>query len=192
MAKLERTYNVPLRKEFLKEKNYKRTEKAVRALKEFMAKHMKSDDVKIGPQLNKKLWDKGIKNPPHHVHVTAVKDDEGVVRVELFGAPAFEAKKPTEKKSGGLKDKLAGAIKGKDAPAKADDAKSDDKPKTDAAEKPKADNKPAPKSDAPKDAAKPASEKKVDAPVKKAEEAKVPEKKEVAPASKDKSAETKQ
>ena len=45
---LERTYNVPLRKEFLKVPKYKRAKKAVKALKQFLAKHMKSDNVKIG------------------------------------------------------------------------------------------------------------------------------------------------
>ena len=45
---LERTYNVPLRKEFLKVPKYKRAKKAVTALKQFLVKHMKSDNIKIG------------------------------------------------------------------------------------------------------------------------------------------------
>ena len=38
---LERTYNVPLRKEYLKAPNWKRTQKAVKVLKEFITQHMK-------------------------------------------------------------------------------------------------------------------------------------------------------
>ena len=45
---LERTYNVPLRRELLKVPRYRKTQKATKALREFLAKHMKSDDVKIG------------------------------------------------------------------------------------------------------------------------------------------------
>ncbi len=98
-AKLERTYNVPLRKEWLKAPMYKRSKKAVKALKEFMAKHMKADfdKVKIGKYVNEFIWKHGIKNPPHHVKVDATKDDEGNVFVELVGAPVVEKKEEPKK-----------------------------------------------------------------------------------------------
>jgi len=80
---LDRVYNVPLRKEFQKVARWRRTEKAVTALRQFVAKHMKSEDVKIGKYANKLLWKHGIKNPPHHVKVNAKKDDKGKVMVEL-------------------------------------------------------------------------------------------------------------
>ena len=96
---LERTYNVPLRKEFMKAPKWKRTPRAVKALKEFMIKHMKSDNVKIGKYANKELWKHGMKNPPHHIKVNAVKDDEGLVKVELVGAPKEEPKLEKPKKA---------------------------------------------------------------------------------------------
>lgn len=83
---LERTYTIPLRREFLKVANWRRTEKAVTAVKEFMVRHMKSKNVKIGKAVNEELWKHGIKNPPHHIKVIATKDDKGMVKVELFGA----------------------------------------------------------------------------------------------------------
>ena len=95
---LERTYNIPLRKEFRKVANWKQTKKAVKAVKEFLAKHMKSDDVRLGKHLNEKLWQHGIKNPPHHVKVTTIKDEKGVVKAELFGHK-IEEKKEKPKKS---------------------------------------------------------------------------------------------
>ncbi len=96
---LERTYVIPLRKEFRKVANWKQTKKAVKAAKEFLAKHMKSSDVRLGVSVNEELWKHGIKNPPHKVKVVAVKDAEGVVRAELFGAKAEaeEAKAPAKK-----------------------------------------------------------------------------------------------
>lgn len=85
MAKIERVYNIPLRKEWLKVPKYKRAKKAVAAVREFLQKHMKSENVKLGPELNKLVWIHGIKNPPHHVKVTVVKNDDGRVDAELFG-----------------------------------------------------------------------------------------------------------
>jgi len=59
---------------------------------------MKSDDIKLGKELNDKLWEKGIQNPPHHVKVVVTKDDEGVVKAELEGVRAAIKKdaKPTK------------------------------------------------------------------------------------------------
>jgi|TARA_B100001964_G_scaffold200069_1_gene226767 large subunit ribosomal protein L31e len=93
---LERTYNVPLRKEFQKVANWRKTEKAVTALKQFISKHMKSDDVIISRYANLELWKNGIKNPPHHVKISAKKDEKGKIVVELAELPA-KAKRELEK-----------------------------------------------------------------------------------------------
>lgn len=92
---LKRVYNIPLRKEWLKTPKYKRAKKAVTAVKEFLVKHMKSENIKLGQHLNKKVWARGIKNPPHHVEVNVTKDAEGVVKAELVGFEFDE--KPVEK-----------------------------------------------------------------------------------------------
>jgi len=104
---LERVYNVPLRKEFMKAPRYKRSKKAVIALRQFIAKHMKSENVLIGKYANQFIWKDGIQNPPHHVKVNAIKDDKGFVKVELAELPpkakreiekAKEAEKETKKR----------------------------------------------------------------------------------------------
>ncbi len=98
---LERIYNVPLRKEYMKAPRWNRTKKAVTALRQFLAKHMKSEEVQLSIELNEAMWKHGIKNPPHHVKVKAVKDDKGVVKADLFGAekPASKKKDKTEAKA---------------------------------------------------------------------------------------------
>jgi large subunit ribosomal protein L31e len=99
--KIERTYTIPLRKAWLNKPRYKRTPKAVRAVKEFLVKHMKSTDVKLGKELNDQLWKHGIKNPPCRIKVSVVKED-GKVMAELFGTKAGAAKapaKPEQKKA---------------------------------------------------------------------------------------------
>jgi len=83
---LERVYNVPLRKEFQKVARYKKTRKAVFALRSFLEKHMKSKEVKLSKELNEKMWKDGIKNPPHHIKVSVTKDEKGVVKAELFAS----------------------------------------------------------------------------------------------------------
>ncbi|MBI4438348.1 60S ribosomal protein L31 [Candidatus Woesearchaeota archaeon] len=95
---MERIYNIPLRREFLKVPRYKRAKKAVSAVRSFLLRHMKATRVVIGSYLNSKLWERGIKNPPHHVKVNAVRDDKGVVIAELVGAPKKVAEKPEQKK----------------------------------------------------------------------------------------------
>jgi len=96
---LERTYNIPLRSEWLKVSRYKRAKKAAKAVREFLMKHMKSENVKIGKHLNLKLWEHGIKNPPHHIKVNAVKYDDGLVKTELFGFKIEEEKKEIKEKA---------------------------------------------------------------------------------------------
>lgn len=110
---LERDYNVPLRRGFLLVSRYKRAKKAVKTLREFIQKHMKTEDVRIGQHLNEYIWGRGIKNPPHHVKVHAVKDAEGVVKVELFGKEYKDSIKPIEKEEPkGLKEKLIEKVSG--------------------------------------------------------------------------------
>ena len=103
-AVLERVYNVPLRREYMKVPKWRRTEKAVKALRQFVAKHMKSDNVILSKYVNKELWKNGIKNPPHHVKISAKKDDVGKVMVELAELPA-KAKRELEKQEKSKKEK---------------------------------------------------------------------------------------
>ena len=111
MATLERTYIIPLRKQINKSPSYKRAKKAVNTVKEFLVKHMKSEDVKIGQKINRLLWERGIKNPPSKIKVSVTKDDAGVVKAELFGHTYVEKKrevKVEKSKLEQLKEKLAG------------------------------------------------------------------------------------
>ncbi len=96
---IERVYNVPLRKEYLKVPNWRRTKKAVIAMKEFLAHHLKSEDVRLGKDVNEKIWQHGIRNPPHHVKVSVVKDEKGVVWAELFGVEKKTEKAPVKKET---------------------------------------------------------------------------------------------
>ncbi|MFC1728545.1 50S ribosomal protein L31e [Nanoarchaeota archaeon] len=127
---LERTYTVPLRKEWLKKAPYKRAKKAVTGLKKFLLKHMKGTEVKVGKIVNDFIWKHGIKNPPHKVKVTATKDDKGVVKTELFGHKYEEKKKEAKVEKSKLdeaKEKLLGKETVKKVEAEAKEAAKEDK-----------------------------------------------------------------
>ena len=89
---IEREYVVPLRREWLKVPKYRRAKKAVRALKEFIAKHMKVYDkdltkIKVDIYLNNELRFRGMKKPLAKVKVKAIKYESGEVAVKLVELP---------------------------------------------------------------------------------------------------------
>ncbi|MEM4245120.1 MAG: 50S ribosomal protein L31e [Candidatus Nanoarchaeia archaeon] len=129
MADEERTYIIPLRREWLKVARYRRSKKAVSAVRSFIQKHMKVENVRIGRHLNMRLWSRGMKNPPHKVAVKAVKvvEKEGTyIKVELVGAPE---EKPVEKKKKGLAAKLKEKVAGKEEKPKVEKEVKKDKKK---------------------------------------------------------------
>jgi len=87
----EREYIIPLRRAWLKSPKYKRAPKAIKAIKQFIARHMKVEDrdlnkVKINKWLNQEIWFRGIKKPPAKIKVKAVKKEDNVF-VELVDIP---------------------------------------------------------------------------------------------------------
>lgn len=84
-------YIIPLRKGFNKVPRYKRANKAVKGVKEFLVRHMKVYDrdlnkIKVDKYLNEFLWFRGIKRPPAKVKIKVFKDGENF-RVELADMP---------------------------------------------------------------------------------------------------------
>lgn len=109
---LEREYTIPLRKKVKVVPRYRKTNKAIKTIKEFLAKHMKVEDrdlrnVRISKYLNEYMWSRGIKNPPRKVKVKVTKDSEGIVRVELAEMPEnLKFKKLREEKIDKKAEKL--------------------------------------------------------------------------------------
>jgi ribosomal protein L31E len=93
----EKTFTINLRKQFMKKPEYKKTKKAVTAIKEHMFQHLKTEDVKIGPELNLALWNKGNRHPPAKIKVKVVVE-ENIAYVELPGFPFSKVRAPKEEK----------------------------------------------------------------------------------------------
>ena len=90
--KIEREYVIPLRKAWLKVPSYRRAGRAAKAIKIFIAKHMKVEDrdlrkVKIDGLVNHEMWFHGIRRPLNKIKVKAKKFESGIVRVELVEIP---------------------------------------------------------------------------------------------------------
>jgi large subunit ribosomal protein L31e len=90
-SKLEREYIIPLRRECMKVPQYRRTGRAVKAIKKFIAKHMKVPDrdlekVKLDIYFNNNLWFRGRASPPSKIKVKATKEGD-IVNVTFVEIP---------------------------------------------------------------------------------------------------------
>lgn len=146
MAKLERIYTVPLGDAYEAPRG-KRGPRAVRLLREFIGRHMKSQDILLSNALNSYIWERSIQKPPRRVKVRLIKEEE-TVRAYLADEKIEEPKKEEKKaeaKSEEKKEpeKKAEAKEEKKAEAKPEEKKAEPKkeePKKEA-DKPKAEKK---------------------------------------------------
>lgn len=74
----EKIFVVPIG-EVKKAPRYRRARRAAKLIREYLARHMKSERIKLDPKLNEKLWERGQEKPPSKIRVKAVKDEDGVV-----------------------------------------------------------------------------------------------------------------
>ena len=107
----EISYTIPLRRDFIKVPRYYRAKRAINAIKRYIIKHTKVEDVRIGKHLNEHIWSRGIRNPPGKVTVNAIVEED-YVTVELEGKKYEVQKVQTEvvEKATGLKGKIQDAV----------------------------------------------------------------------------------
>lgn len=79
---IERTYTVPLTRAWISAR-HRRTKRAMKVLREFAERHMKSSEIKIDTELNERLWNRGITKPPRRIVVKMLKDEDGLVTISL-------------------------------------------------------------------------------------------------------------
>jgi large subunit ribosomal protein L31e len=79
----ERIYTVPLRKAYWTGSRLRRSNRAVRVLREFVKRHMKPEELLIQPEVNERIWARGIQKPPRRVRIRATKNSDNLVRVYL-------------------------------------------------------------------------------------------------------------
>jgi large subunit ribosomal protein L31e len=77
----EKIYTIPLRHVWVVTPRGKRAPRAVRDVRDFVARHMKAEEVAMSNEVNAALWARSINKPPRRITVRAVKDKEGKVIV---------------------------------------------------------------------------------------------------------------
>ena len=104
-------------------------------IREFAARHMKSEKIKIEEDVSHLVWARGIKHPPRKIRVKLTKDDGGNVLISKYQEEDTKTKKEgiVEKKTRSQKSETVVEEK----PTETKEEKVETKPK-----KPKADVKP--------------------------------------------------
>jgi len=75
----EKVYTIPLRHVWVVTPRGRRAPRAVRDVRDYVARHMKADEVAVSNEVNSALWARSINKPPRRITVRAVKDKEGKV-----------------------------------------------------------------------------------------------------------------
>ena len=79
----ERIYTVPLRKAYWTGSRLRRSNRAVRILREFVERHMKPEELLIQPEVNERIRERGIQKPPRKLKVRVTKNIDGLCVVYL-------------------------------------------------------------------------------------------------------------
>ncbi len=81
-TELERIYTIPLRKAKDLTRS-RRADNAIRDVKRYLERHMKSENVWLDHSVNEHLWSKGKYNIPSRIRVKATRFSDGVIEVTL-------------------------------------------------------------------------------------------------------------
>jgi ribosomal protein L31E len=101
-----RVFTIPLRKAFRKSASRKKNY-AIALIRDFLTRHAKGDEIKLGSELHKLIWEKG--NPPRRIRVKAVSEGP-VIKAELLGFEYKDFKAIPKKETKGMKDRLLGRL----------------------------------------------------------------------------------
>lgn len=107
---MEKIYVIPLRRAFLASRTH-RASKAIKVVREFLSRHLKSEDIRLGRSINEAVWARGIQKVPRKIRVHADKNEEGIYYAEMFGIdiafPAKEEAKEEKKEDKPVSEKKA-------------------------------------------------------------------------------------
>jgi large subunit ribosomal protein L31e len=77
----EKVYTISLRHVYAVTPRGRRAPRAVRDVRDYVARHMKAEEVAVSNEINSEIWGRSINKPPRKITVRAVKDKEGKVIV---------------------------------------------------------------------------------------------------------------
>lgn len=92
--------------------NGKKSKKSVYFVRDFLKRHMKGDEVKIGKSITELIWEGGNQNPPSKIRIKAIETEEGegeekkkIIKAELLGV-VFPEETKKEKKEKSKEEKV--------------------------------------------------------------------------------------
>ena len=77
----ERIYTIPL-KAVKKAPRWKRSNRAIALIREYLMKHTKSEYIMIDTTINEKVWARGSQKPPSKIRVKVIEEEDRI-RAEL-------------------------------------------------------------------------------------------------------------
>jgi len=79
----ERIYTIPLRS-VKKAPRWKRSNLAIRLIREYLERHTKSDSIGLDSRINEKVWERGSQKPPSKIRVRVTEEKKDVIKAELL------------------------------------------------------------------------------------------------------------
>ena len=109
----EKIFTINLRKLALRESKWKKSKKSVALVRNFLKRHMKTDDIKLDKSITEEIWKRGSHKPPTKIRIKAYETEGGekdekkkFVKAELLGVVREEVKEKKEE-SKSVKDLFA-------------------------------------------------------------------------------------
>lgn len=78
----EQIYIIPLR-DVQHTPRWERGKRAMKAIRDFLSRHMESEEIKLDQSINEAVWERGSHKPPSRIRVRAMKFEDGQVQAEL-------------------------------------------------------------------------------------------------------------
>ena len=73
----------------------RRAPRALRTLRSFIGKHMKTEAITISSEVNEEISRRGTERPPHHLRVRAAKAKDGKITIYLVKREKGQTSNPT-------------------------------------------------------------------------------------------------
>jgi ribosomal protein L31E len=101
----EKIFTLNIRNATIKVPRWEKSKRGVSYVRQFLKRHMKGDEIKIGQSITEEIWKGGNSNPPKSIRIHAILTEEGegeekikIVKAELLNVPFPEEKEKKKEK----------------------------------------------------------------------------------------------
>jgi large subunit ribosomal protein L31e len=101
----EKIFTISIRKSLANAPRWEKSKRGVDVVRDFLKRHMKGDEVKIGKSITEEIWKSGNQHPPSKIRIKAIETEEGegeekkkVIKAEMLGVVFPEEKEKKKEK----------------------------------------------------------------------------------------------